>query len=273
MIKHPVFVIPRLVTPLLGLPAIKELNLLHTVDVIQTTEPNYKELFPKVFTGLGKLEGAYKIKLKESTTAFALSVPRRVPLPMMNKVKEEQNGRPGCHSSHLRSDGVVLRVPEVLVTDNRPQFAASDFADYAKDYNFHHVTSSPHYPQSNGEAERAVRTVKTLLRKGEDPHKALMAYRATPLTSGASPAQLLMGQNIRTTLPVNPSTLKAAWPNLSTFKKKDKALKEKQAKWYNKRHRGHAKNPFYRQDNQSGSKMYQMQGESQILLIPPVLTS
>ncbi len=68
--------IPRLVTPLFGLPAIKELNLLHTVDVIQTSEPNYKELFPKVFTGLGKLEGAYKIKLKESTTPFALSVPR-----------------------------------------------------------------------------------------------------------------------------------------------------------------------------------------------------
>lgn len=76
MIKHPVFVIPRLVTPLFGLPAIKELNLLHTVDAIQTSEPNYKELFSKVFTGLGKLEGAYKIKLKESTTPFALSVPR-----------------------------------------------------------------------------------------------------------------------------------------------------------------------------------------------------
>ncbi|KAL1269195.1 hypothetical protein QQF64_031484 [Cirrhinus molitorella] len=133
------------------------------------------------------------------------------------------------------------RVPEVLVTDSGPQFSASDFADFAKDYDFHHVTSRPHYPQSNGEAERAVRTVKALLRKGEDPHKALMAYRATPLASGASPAQLLMGRNIRTTLPVNPSTLKLAWPNLSTFKKKDKDLKEKQAQWYNKRHRVQAK--------------------------------
>lgn len=76
-------------------------------------------------------------------------------------------------------------VPNTLITDNGPQFAAAEFADFAKDYNFHHVTSSLHYSQSNGEAERAVRTVKSLLQKNEDPHKALMAYRATP--------QLLMG--------------------------------------------------------------------------------
>uniref|UniRef100_A0A9J7ZHH2 Gypsy retrotransposon integrase-like protein 1 n=1 Tax=Cyprinus carpio carpio TaxID=630221 RepID=A0A9J7ZHH2_CYPCA len=132
-------------------------------------------------------------------------------------------------------------VPEILVTDNGPQFAASDFADFAKDYDFHHVTSSPHYPQSNGEAERAVRTVKTLLKKGEDPHKALMAYRATPLASGASPAQLLMGRNIRTTLPVSPSTLKPAWPNLNTFERKENELKAKQKMWYNKRHRAQIK--------------------------------
>ncbi len=72
---------------------------IHIVRKINTGiryEPVYrtalKELFPKVFTGLGKLEGAYKIKLKESTTPFALSVPRREPLPMMNKVKEELKG-------------------------------------------------------------------------------------------------------------------------------------------------------------------------------------
>ncbi len=88
----------------------KELNLLHTVDVIQTSEPNYKELFPKVFTGLGKLEGAYKIKLKESTTPFALSVPSRVPLPMMNKVKEElKEWKTWGSYTHRRSDRMVLR--------------------------------------------------------------------------------------------------------------------------------------------------------------------
>ncbi|XP_031427422.1 uncharacterized protein K02A2.6-like [Clupea harengus] len=105
-------------------------------------------------------------------------------------------------------------VPDTLVTDNAPQFAAAELADFAKDYNFQHVTSGPRYPQSNGEAERAVKTVKSLLQKSEDPHKALMAYRATPLAHGVSPAQLLIGRNIQTPLPVCPSTLKPAWPDL-----------------------------------------------------------
>lgn len=50
-----------------------------------------------------------------------------------------------------------------------------------------------------------------------------------------------MGRNIRTTLPVSSSTLKPAWPNLNTFKRKDKKLKVKQTTWYNKRHRAHTK--------------------------------
>lgn len=55
----------------------------------QTSEghtPNSRELYPRVFTGEGKLQGEYKTKLKESATPFALSVPCRVPLPMLKKV-------------------------------------------------------------------------------------------------------------------------------------------------------------------------------------------
>ncbi len=70
--------------------------------------------------------------------------------------------------------------PEVLVSDNGPQFSSHEFAQFAKDFDFTHVTSSPRYTHNNGEVETAVKTVKSLLAKEGDFHKALMVYRATP---------------------------------------------------------------------------------------------
>lgn len=77
--------------------------------------------------------------------------------------------------------------PQTVVSDNGPQFSGSPFQNFAIEYGFTHVTSSPRYPQGNGEAERAVATVKGLWKGGGDKAKALMAYRATPLESGYSP--------------------------------------------------------------------------------------
>ena len=55
---------------------------------------------------------------------------------------------------------IRYRVPDTVVTDNGPQFASQEFSSFAKTWGFVHTTSSPYYPQSNGKAENAVKTIK-----------------------------------------------------------------------------------------------------------------
>uniref|UniRef100_A0A3Q3EW12 Integrase catalytic domain-containing protein n=1 Tax=Labrus bergylta TaxID=56723 RepID=A0A3Q3EW12_9LABR len=123
-----------------------------------------------------------------------------------------------------------------VVSDNRPQFSSAEFQELARQLDFRHITSSPHHPQGNGHAERAMQTAKRILRQ-EDPLIALMCYRSTPcITTGVSSAELLMGRKIRTTLPTLEKNLRPKWPNRKIVKQKDANEKTKQAFYYNRRH-------------------------------------
>ena len=90
----------------------------------------------------------------------------------------------------------MLGVPDSIFSDNGPQFISSVFKDFVRKWGVTHLTSSPRYPQSNGEAERAVRTVKGLMDKNMNLQAALCAYRDTPLANGYSPAQLLFNRSL-----------------------------------------------------------------------------
>ena len=93
-------------------------------------------------------------------------------------------------------------IPDKCISDNGPQFSSKEFVEFAKSYGFIHITSSPHYPQGNGQAERTVKTVKNLLRKTKDPYKAIMDYRNTNIEEiGLSPAQMFLGRRLKTELP------------------------------------------------------------------------
>ncbi|KAJ8375234.1 hypothetical protein SKAU_G00058140 [Synaphobranchus kaupii] len=140
-------------------------------------------------------------------------------------------------TAHLKSMFARHGVPETLMTDNGPQFSGGNMLAFAAAYGFKHVTCSPHHPQSNGEAERAVQTVKNLLKKAADPYLALLAYRATPLHNGFSPAQLLMGRQLRSTVPTLPSLLDPALPDGTAVTSREMERRSADQKRFNRRHR------------------------------------
>ncbi|XP_077503188.1 uncharacterized protein LOC144113757 [Amblyomma americanum] len=127
-------------------------------------------------------------------------------------------------------------IPETLVTDNGAQFVSQEFSQFANCYGFKRVTCSPRYPQANGEVERMVKTVKELLLKSGDLHLALLAYRDTPGPLGKTPAKLLMGRRLRTTLPLHTKKLAPKTPNLKEAREKDAAFRETQRQNYDRRH-------------------------------------
>ena len=101
-------------------------------------------------------------------------------------------------------------IPDTVMTDGGPQFR-SEFTDFSIEWGFIHVQSSPHHHQSNGQAERFVRTIKETLTKamqsGQCPELALLVYRSTPLTDSiASPAELLNSRQYKSQLPVRPNS-------------------------------------------------------------------
>lgn len=106
----------------------------------------------------------------------------------------------------------VHGIPDYLDTDGGTQFTSTDFKTFSSTWNFEHRISSPHYPKSNGLAERNVATVKNILRKCQldhsDPFLALLNWRNTPRSSALpSPSERLMSRRTKTLLPISPSLL------------------------------------------------------------------
>ena len=116
------------------------------------------------------------------------------------------------------------------------QWSPVYLGEFSKTYQFKHVTSSPYYPQSNGEAERAVKTIKGMLKKCEDPYLALLSYRSTPLPIGYSPSQLLMDCTLRSSIPTTRGQRVPSVPDPDTVRANDAKVKTRPKENYDSHH-------------------------------------
>ena len=109
----------------------------------------------------------------------------------------------------MKSQYAKYGILDEVIIDNGPQYSSLAFKEFSSNCGFVHTTSSPKYPQANGGAEQAVQTIEGLLKKAQDPYKALLNYRNTPLEGiDLSPVQLLMGRRLKTSLPTHADLLK-----------------------------------------------------------------
>ena len=101
--------------------------------------------------------------------------------------------------------------PRRIRSDNGPQYR-SEFTSFCKMHNIVHQTSSPHFSQSNGLSELAVKQQKFLMKKVKENlekfAEAKLEWVNTPNESGNSPAQMFFGRKQRTKLPHLPKATK-----------------------------------------------------------------
>ena len=75
-----------------------------------------------------------------------------------------------------------------MLTDNGPEFVASEFADCLAKWGIKHKFTTPNHPSSNGAVERVNRTIQNFLKviteekHGWDDHltRALVSYNNSP---------------------------------------------------------------------------------------------
>ena len=107
----------------------------------------------------------------------------------------------------LRGMFATHGIPDVIVSDNGTVFTSDEFETFMTLNGIRHVKSAPYHPSTNGLAEWAIQTLKESLRKSKTGSletrisRFLFKYRTTPhTTTGVSPAELLMGRQLRSHL-------------------------------------------------------------------------
>lgn len=94
-----------------------------------------------------------------------------------------------------------MRTGQRFAQKTTPNFHRMSFRRF-QEFDFNHVTSSPHFPKSNGLAEKEVQNVNRILKKcddaGEYVYLGLLNYRSCALVGGRSPGELPYARKDRT---------------------------------------------------------------------------
>ena len=105
-IHNEVYVVKGLERPLLSRYVSQSPNLINKVVPISSEEykNNIVNQYIDLFKGLREIESEYKVNLVKNSTPFALTTPRKVPLPLLSKTKQE--------IGRMLKMGVIKRVDE-----------------------------------------------------------------------------------------------------------------------------------------------------------------
>ena len=104
-VREEIYIIENVKKPLLGRAAIENLGILVRLGMVEKrAQKNYCLTYPTFFTGLGKLQGEYRVKLAPGAIPFSISAPRRIPYPLRPKVHDELN--------RMEQLGVISKISE-----------------------------------------------------------------------------------------------------------------------------------------------------------------
>ena len=148
----------------------------------------------KIASGIFYFEGDSYLLIVDYTSRF-----------LIIRKLSSMTGKAIAH--HMQAIFAEYEWPDTLVMDTGPCYTGKGFQMLMESMSVNHITSSPHYPQINGLAEKFLGIIKNLFCKakeeGQSPYTALMVYRNTPLNKSLqSPMQTVQGRQACTDLPL-----------------------------------------------------------------------
>ncbi len=157
-------------------------------------------------SALGPMDSLGSDLFQIGTNQYLLVVDRYSGFPLIVEKLNKLNTK--AITKIMEKEFNVFGWPRIVRTDNGPQYR-SEFDDFCKVHKITHETSSPHFSQSNGLSEAAVKQMKHLMKKTKENPKLFaeskLEWVNTPNMSGKSPAQMFFGRMQRTQLPHLPN--------------------------------------------------------------------